>query len=179
MAHIIVIDDELSMRSLMRLILEQSGYDVAEAQDGNEGIQLQKVQPADLVITDLIMPEKENFETIMELKSAFPDTKIIAISGGGQFIDKDKFLQIANKSGADYALAKPFEKEELLIQDLTDSHPTASHELKHQSVPEISGSEDHFVNDFFLQDLPLNWFPMPKEFPEHGIIAGITKFGVD
>ncbi len=114
MARILIIDDELPMRSLIRLILEQSGHDVADAQDGDEGIKLQKAQPADLVITDLIMPEKEGFETIMELKTDFPDTKIIAISGGGQFLDKDDFLRIANKLGADYTLAKPFERKDLL-----------------------------------------------------------------
>lgn len=114
MARILIIDDELSMRSLIRLILEQSGYEVADAQDGDEGIKLQKAQPADLIITDLLMPGKEGFETIIELKADFPDTKIIAISGGGQFIDKNNFLQIAHKLGADYTLSKPFEKQDLI-----------------------------------------------------------------
>ncbi len=114
MARILIIDDELSMRSLIRMILEQAGHDVADAQDGNEGIRIQKAQPADLVITDLIMPGKEGFETIIELKTDFPDTKLIAISGGAQFIDKDNILRTANKLGADYALAKPFKKEGLL-----------------------------------------------------------------
>ncbi len=115
MARVLVIDDDSSMRSLIRLFLEQSGHDVAEAQDGDEGIKLQKAQPADLVITDLLMPEKEGFETIQELKEDFPDIKIIAISGGGQFLDKDDFLRIANQLGADSVLSKPFEKEELLM----------------------------------------------------------------
>ncbi len=114
MARVIIIDDELSIRSLLRLLLEKSGYDVAEAQDGEEGIRIQKTQPADLIITDIFMPGKEGLETIMKLKADFPDTKIMAISGGGPFLDRDTFLQAAIILGADYALAKPFGKEDLL-----------------------------------------------------------------
>jgi len=114
MARVLIIEDESPMRSLIRIILEKEGYDVADTLDGEEGIKLLKDQPADLVIADILMPVKDGIETIMELKADFPDTKIIAISGGGPFKDKDNLLVIAKKLGADYALTKPFKIEDLL-----------------------------------------------------------------
>ncbi len=81
-----------------------------EAPDGKVALWIYKEKPADLIITDIIMPEKEGIETIMELKREFPDVKIIAISGGGKG-DAGQYLDMAKKMGADNTLAKPFEKE--------------------------------------------------------------------
>ena len=83
MPRILIIDDERQIRELLRDILEDAGYDVAEAADGQEAIKIQRGEPADLIITDLIMPEKEGIETIRELKQSYPDVRIIAMSGGG------------------------------------------------------------------------------------------------
>ncbi len=118
-ARILVVDDEESIRTILRKILEGAGYDVMEAPDGKVALWLFKGRQADLIITDLIMPEKEGIETIMELKQDFPDVKIIAISGGGQG-DGGQYLDIAKKMGANSTLAKPFEKEGLLkaVKDL-------------------------------------------------------------
>ncbi len=110
---ILVVDDEEQMRSMIRNILENAGYAVMEAPDGKVALWIHKGQPADLIITDILMLKKEGIETIIELKQGFPDVKIIALSGGEQG-DKGRYLDIARKMGANNTLAKPFEKEELL-----------------------------------------------------------------
>ncbi len=117
--RILVVDDEEQMRSTLRQMLESSGYEVVEAPDGKVALWLYKENPTDIIIMDLIMPEKEGIETIGELKQLSPEVKIIAISGGGQG-DPTQYLDIAEKVGADRTLAKPFEKEALLnaVKDL-------------------------------------------------------------
>ncbi len=117
--NIFVVYDEEQMRFMIRQMLEDAGYAVVEAPDGKVALWLSKEKPADLIITDIIMPEKEGLETIMELKRDFPDVKILAISGGGQG-DNWQYLDMAIKMGAESTLAKPFENEELLkaVKDL-------------------------------------------------------------
>ena len=110
---ILVIDDEESIRKVLRAILEREGYRVLEASDGNEGLKQFTATPTDLVITDLIMPEKEGIETIRELREKFPDVKIIAVSGGGR-IGPDSYLQMAKGLGALRTLRKPFDLKILL-----------------------------------------------------------------
>jgi len=83
MARILLIDDDAPVRRTLRKMLERQGYEVEEAPDGKAGLTLYQENPADLIITDLIMPEMEGIETIMELRRRFPDVKIIAMSGGG------------------------------------------------------------------------------------------------
>ncbi len=121
MTHILVVDDNDFMRSLLREMLERSGFKVMEASDGNIAIRLHKNKPADLIIMDLIMPEKEGLETIMELVRDFPGIKIIAISGGGHD-HGDTYLGLATTFGAACTIAKPFLKENLLeaIEDLLE-----------------------------------------------------------
>jgi len=114
MARILIIDDENEIRGLYRRILESAGHEVTEAGDGDEGIRLYREMRHDLVITDIIMPEKEGIETIMDLCRDFPDTKIIAISGGGQAMPGSTCLNLAKRLGAASTLAKPFSKQELL-----------------------------------------------------------------
>ncbi len=113
MARILVIDDDELVRFTLQKILEGENHQVAVAVDGVEGIALFTAQPFPLVITDLIMPEKEGMETIIELKKDFPDTKIIAISGGGQ-MGVSNLLKVAQIVGADHAIAKPFSKGDVL-----------------------------------------------------------------
>ncbi|MCX7043902.1 MAG: response regulator [Candidatus Sumerlaeota bacterium] len=113
MTRILVIDDEEQVRKTLQLILEQAGYEVIGAPDGNVGIELFRKNPTDLVITDLLMPEKEGLETIMEIRRDFPDAKIIAISGGGRE-GALNFLAVAQKMGAAATLSKPFERKQLL-----------------------------------------------------------------
>ncbi len=111
--RILVVDDEEQMRSMLRLMFENEGYEVSEAPDGKVALWLHKEKPSDLIITDLIMPEKEGIETILELKRDFPEVKIIAMTGGG-IGGLKSYIALAKKSGADHAFAKPFEKEDLL-----------------------------------------------------------------
>ncbi len=112
-ARILVIDDEASIRTMLQQMLEGSGHEVAVAAQGAEGLTLFGEHPVDLVITDIFMPEKEGIETILELRQRSPQTKIIAISGGGRAGNLD-ILATAKNLGAHQTLAKPFERQELL-----------------------------------------------------------------
>lgn len=113
MASILIIDDEDQIRRMMRTMLERAGYEVADAPNGKEGIEYCRKRLPDLVITDLIMPEKEGLETIIELRQEFPDLKIIAMSGGGR-ITADSYLGIARKFGAIRTFVKPIDRNDLL-----------------------------------------------------------------
>lgn len=113
MKRVLIIDDEELARFTIREILEGAGYSVDEAENGNIGIERQKASPFDLIITDIIMPEKEGVETIIDLKNDFPDLKIIAISGGGRTRNLD-FLKLSQQFGAEKVLAKPFTEGQLL-----------------------------------------------------------------
>lgn len=120
MARILIIDDDAQVLDMLRQTLEREGHEVMDASNGNEGIRLYRECPADLIITDIVMPEKEGIETIMELKRDFPDVKIIAISGGGR-IDPEEYLRMAKGLGALRTFAKPVEREKLLgaVRELT------------------------------------------------------------
>ena len=113
MARILIIDDEPQIRSMLKLMLERDGYEVIEAPDGVEGIKVYRQNPADLIITDLIMPNKDGIGMIIDLKKEFPDVNIIAMSGGG--LNKpDGYLKGAKKLGAACTLTKPIDREEML-----------------------------------------------------------------
>ena len=99
MARILIIDDEPQIRSMLTLMLEREGYEIVEAADGVAGIKIYRQNPADLIITDLIMPNKDGIGMIIDLRKEFPDVKIIAMSGGG--LNKpDGYLKGAKKLGA-------------------------------------------------------------------------------
>ena len=110
---ILVIDDDESIRILLRTVLELEGYLVLEASDGVAGQQEYGKNPTDLVIMDLIMPGKEGIETIRDLRREFPDVKIIAVSGGGR-IGAESYLKMAKGLGALRTLRKPFDRESLV-----------------------------------------------------------------
>jgi CheY-like chemotaxis protein len=113
MASILVIDDDSSVRAVIVGALSDAGYEVMEAVDGQEGLKCYRNSPTDLVITDLIMPEKEGIETIMELRREFPQVKVIAISGGTRYGSNDN-LRMAEQLGARRTLTKPFKIPDLL-----------------------------------------------------------------
>jgi DNA-binding response OmpR family regulator len=113
MPSILVIDDDEQLRKVLRQSLEREGYEVLDAPDGNKGMKLYREHGADLIITDLIMPDKEGLETINEARRNFPQVKIIAISGGGSG-SAAEYLHLAKKFGADITLQKPFERKEFL-----------------------------------------------------------------
>jgi len=112
MAHLLIIDDDDLFRPMLRENLEQLGHTVTEASNGKEGLaQFARVQ-ADLVLTDLIMPEKEGIETIIELRKKWPGVKVIAMSGGGR-VSASNYLKTAQQLGAACVLHKPFSNDEL------------------------------------------------------------------
>ena len=113
MVRILIIDDDPQILGMLGQILEREGHEVVEAPNGKVGLKLYRENPTDLIITDLIMPEKEGIETIMELRWDFPDVKIIAISGGGR-IEAEEYLFMAQKLGVQRTFAKPIERAELL-----------------------------------------------------------------
>jgi YesN/AraC family two-component response regulator len=123
MERILIIDDEAQIRSMIRLILERDGYTVSEAPDGVEGIRYFREHPADLIITDLIMPNKDGIGMIIELKKEFPDVRIIAMSGGG-LNRPEGYLRGAQKLGAACTLSKPINRHELLraVKDTLKTH---------------------------------------------------------
>ncbi|MCF6186498.1 MAG: response regulator [Desulfobulbaceae bacterium] len=119
--RILVIDDDEQMRVLLRQVMEWIGYTVIDAENGRKGMQKQREEPVDLVITDLIMPEQEGLETITSLKREFPEVKIVAISGGGR-IGPEAYLPAALELGADLVFSKPFDVKEFVtaVRELLD-----------------------------------------------------------
>jgi DNA-binding response OmpR family regulator len=113
MARILLIDDDDSVRMVLRMTLVHHGHSVVEARNGQEGLDLFQSSGADLLITDIVMPEKEGLEVLMEMRRKYPTVKIIAISGGGRQGTID-YLHVARLMGAHKVLAKPFTGEALL-----------------------------------------------------------------
>lgn len=113
MKKILIIDDEDVIRKFLRLFFEKNGYEVVEAANGAQGVKIFKEQGADLIITDLVMPEQEGLETIRTIVKQYPGTKIIAMSGGG-VIDPETYLKMAKGFGAKHVFSKPFDKDLLL-----------------------------------------------------------------
>ncbi len=118
MARILVIDDDELLRETVREVLEDAGHEVEEAEDGVVGVRVFKEHPADLVITDIIMPNKEGIQTIWEIKQASPSVQIIAVSGGvpGQ---PESDLPLAETFGAARSIQKPFSPR-LLVQTVDE-----------------------------------------------------------
>ncbi len=113
MAKILLIDDDDSVRTMLRLMLTQFGHTVIEARNGREGLNLFQDTNADLVITDLVMPETEGFEVLTKLREKLPRVKIIVISGGVKG-NVTNYLDMARRLGAGQVLAKPFSNNELM-----------------------------------------------------------------
>ncbi len=111
MARILVIDDDDALRQTMGKILARMGHEVVDAPEGEAGLALFRSDRFDLVVTDLIMPEKEGIETILELREASPAVPILVVSGGLS-IDRSGPLQDAVALGADASLPKPFSVQE-------------------------------------------------------------------
>lgn len=112
--HILVVEDDEHVRYMVEKILDIEGHRVTTAENGKQAISAVESDPTlELIITDLIMPEKEGMETIQEIKTGRPDIKIIAISGGGRIMAQD-YLDTAKILGADYTLKKPFKRQDIL-----------------------------------------------------------------
>jgi CheY-like chemotaxis protein len=112
MIRILLVDDDDMSRGAIHKMLERAGYAVESTSDGDEVIRMYGRQAADLVITDLIMPDKDGLEIIQDLRKLNPKVRILAISGGGR-VDANEYLTVARKFGAVEVLSKPFTKDEL------------------------------------------------------------------
>lgn len=113
MREILIADDDPGTRQALKLTLEAAGYRVRVAADGAEAFSLQRESPADVLITDIFMPESDGFEAIDRFRRDFPATKIIAISGDAKRARRE-YLPVAAMIGVDATLKKPFNTEQLL-----------------------------------------------------------------
>ncbi len=122
MHSVLVVEDDVQVRTMLRMMLEDAGYCVREASDGHQAISLHRSCPADLIVTDILMPEKEGLETIMELRTEWPELQIIAITGGGSS-DPQSYLELAKKIGAARAFRKPVDQQTLLaaVRELVEA----------------------------------------------------------
>lgn len=111
--RLLVVDDDADMRLALKLSLELAGYTVDVAANGREALEVQRSRPAEVLITDIFMPDADGFEAIDLFRREFPRTKIIVVSGGAQFTKRD-YLPDAELMGVDATLQKPFEMEILL-----------------------------------------------------------------
>jgi DNA-binding NtrC family response regulator len=108
---VVIIDDDDAIREYARFILEKEGMRVFEAGDGNRGLAVATAHPPSLIVTDLVMPDKEGIETIREIKTRFPDCGIIAMSGAAK---SDTYLSMAHCLGAHCIVRKPFDREQFI-----------------------------------------------------------------
>jgi DNA-binding response OmpR family regulator len=115
-----VVDDNEDLRGTVQALLQADGFEVAVAADGDAALAAHRLRPADVVITDLFMPDKDGIETIIELKKLYPSVKIIAMSGWTSTRGSD-YLQVAREIGAAVTLQKPFDPQELsrVVRELT------------------------------------------------------------
>ncbi len=111
MASVLVIDDDLQVRTFMARGLKHAGYQVVEASGAWEGLRSYRGAPTDLVITDILMPEHDGLEAIFVLRREYPGAKIMAVTGGS---GDTNFLDVAKLLGANRTLVKPFELDALV-----------------------------------------------------------------
>ena len=112
-ARILIIEDNDSLRTILRTALSKAGYEVTEAGDGTSGLASYRQDPFDVVVTDILMEGIEGLETIRELRRDYPQVKIIAMSGADTYM-ADKNLESSVINGADLTLTKPFRMQSML-----------------------------------------------------------------
>ena len=111
--RVLIIDDDAELRTTAQHLLESEGFSVSVAANGSEALNLQRRQPADIVLTDVFMPEKDGIETIAELHREFPRAKVIVMSGS----DAPRFRNVmvaARELGATRSLPKPLDAQKLI-----------------------------------------------------------------
>ena len=113
MAKILIVDDECEIRKMLQRVLGRSGHELFEASNGEEAMEQLRQESHELVITDIVMPEKEGLETIMQIRRDFPHVKIIAMSGGGR-VAATNYLEMAQRVGADRIFEKPFDRTDVI-----------------------------------------------------------------
>jgi len=125
MARILVIDDEPHIRTLVEAFLSQDGHEVDLAVNGKEGLTLIERNHYDLLLTDVVMPEKDGLELIMDLKGRVPRIRVIVMSGGGTRLNIQNYLEMARLLGADRVLPKPldFLKLQNAVKEVLEEQP--------------------------------------------------------
>jgi two-component system chemotaxis response regulator CheY len=120
---VLVIDDDPEIRAYVREILEAEGLEIREAKNGDAGIKAHRKSPADLILCDIFMPDKEGLETVRELHREFPSLKIVAMSGDSPWETSFNFLAMAKAFGAAATIEKPFTPKALVstIQGVLES----------------------------------------------------------
>jgi DNA-binding response OmpR family regulator len=113
LANILVVDDDEAIRVMLEKMLAMDSHDVTTAENGIHALNCLRKRLPDVVILDIIMPEKEGFETIVEVRRDYPDLKIIAISGGGS-IGATNYLKLAKTLGANLTIEKPVHMKDVL-----------------------------------------------------------------
>lgn len=109
MARILVVDDEIELRTLLRKILTRRGHDVIEAENGSMAISIvERDEKLDMIITDIFMPDTDGIEVLRHLRAGYPDLKIVVMSGGGNRVSRG-YLPAATALGADHVIEKPFD----------------------------------------------------------------------
>ena len=119
LSHVLVIDDNPRVLTSMKAMLEALGFDVSVAGDGDEGLRHFREEPCDLVISDIIMPKKDGFETVRELREITQDVPIIVMSGGSKLGGSAReatrdALDLAETLGATRTISKPFSEDDLI-----------------------------------------------------------------
>jgi len=113
MVKILVVDDEVSVRKMLRSMLKNEADEIIEADNGVTAKKICLESEIDLIVTDIVMPEKHGVDLVMELKKELPDLPVIAISGGGGVTGRFDYLEIVNLMGVENTLRKPFEAAQL------------------------------------------------------------------
>ena len=112
MKNILLVDDEASIRTMVRAVLNDPEYSFSEAFNGTEALEILEKEEFDLIITDVIMPDCDGIELVMTVRKKLPDIKVIVMSGGGR-VRADHYLNLAEKLGAARVFEKPFNTAEL------------------------------------------------------------------
>jgi DNA-binding NtrC family response regulator len=126
MARILIIDDDDTLRGIIAKSLTHAGHTITQANNGRKGIAQFRAEPTDLVITDLVMPEQEGMETIKIMHRDFPQTPVIAMSGG--LDGSPLYLDLTRRLGARITLTKPFTLQQLkqAIDEIFATQPPAA-----------------------------------------------------
>lgn len=132
MPSVLVIDDEQAIRESLRHVLTRTGFEVVTADNGITGVEAYFAQPTDVVIVDIVMPRSDGIAVIKKIRAQYPDARIIAMTGGGNFwplgympntLVTDAYLTLASQSGADALMKKPFRRQNLIetVRGLVES----------------------------------------------------------
>lgn len=114
MARFLILDDDEDFGSIVEMILQMEGHDTAVLKRSEDAAAAQRSRPADVLITDIFMPDQDGLETIQQFRREFPGVKIIAMSGGGDTLRNVSYLFSAQELGAVQVIRKPFERDALL-----------------------------------------------------------------